>query len=78
MSRIENKILEIVGKEPTVWWRYIDDVFVVWPHDESCLKEYINEINGMHPTIKFTIKFKAKWSNQSVALLDVKVVLKDI
>ena len=65
--------LEIVDRKPMVWWRYIDDVFVIWPHSKGCLEQYIHEINRMHPTIKYT----DECSNKFVAFLDVKVILRE-
>ena len=38
---------------------------------EVSLKEFINEINSFHPTIKFT----ADWSKEKVNVLDVEVTL---
>ena len=38
---------------------------------EVSLKEFINEINSFHPTIKFT----ADWSKEKVNFLDVEVTL---
>ena len=38
---------------------------------EVSLKEFINEINSFHPTIKFT----ADWSKEKVSFLDVDVTL---
>ena len=54
MVALEEKILNKVKKKPNVWWRYIDDIFFIWEHGEESLKEFINEINSFHPTIKFT------------------------
>ena len=34
--------------------KYIDGLFFIWEHGEDSLKEFINEINSSHPTIKFT------------------------
>ena len=58
MAALEEKILSKVKKKPSVWWRYIDDIFFIWEHGEESLQEFINEINSFHPTIKFT----ADWS----------------
>ena len=55
--------------KPTIWWRYIDDVFAVWPHGDEHLKEFLQEINVFHPTMKFTT-----WYRESVTFLDVKVI----
>ena len=71
MEALEEKILNKVKKKPIVWWRYIDDIFFIWEHGEELLKEFINEINSFHPTIKFT----ADWSKEKVNFLDVEVTL---
>ena len=34
----------------------------IWEHGEESLKEFINEINSFHPTVKFT----ADWSKEKV------------
>ena len=71
MGNLERKILEKVDKRPNVWWRYIHDVFAIWPHGEEYLIEFISQINNMHSTIQFP----AEWSDGSIAFLDVKVTL---
>ena len=73
MAALEEKILSKVKKKPSVWWRYIDDIFFIWEHGEESLQEFINEINSFHPTIKFT----ADWSKEKVNFLDVEVTLKN-
>ena len=56
---------------PLVWWHYIDNIFVLWPHRrEEHLRQFIKKINPFHPTIKFT----AEWSDKSVTFLDVKMI----
>ena len=62
MEALEEKISSKVKNKPSVWWRYIDDIFFIWKHGEESLKEFINEINSFHPTIKFT----ADWSKEKV------------
>ena len=73
MGRLESILLERATNKPTVWWRYIDDVFTVWSHGEGCFKQFLEEINSMHPSIKFT----AEWSDKSVSFLDVKISIGD-
>ena len=67
MGDLERKILTQVDKRPDIWWRYIDDVFAIWPHGEECLIEFIEQINNAHSKIHFT----AEWSNTFIAFLDV-------
>ena len=69
MGVLEEKILNKVKKKPNVWWRYIGDIFFIWKHSEESLKEFINEINSFHPTIKIT----AGWSKEKVNILNVEV-----
>ena len=70
MGKFEIDLLQQTVKRPTIWWRYIDDFFAVWPHGEENLKVFLTEINSFHPTIKFT----AEWSRESVTFLDTKVI----
>ena len=71
MGHLEERLLNHVDNKPDVWWRYIDDVFMVWPFGEGCLNDFLEQINHFHPTIKFT----AEWSNSSISFLDVRVLL---
>ena len=69
MSKLEEKLLETFSLKPTVWWRYIDDIFFLWDHGEESLKDFIQHLNSAHPTIKFT----AEYSKDTINFLDVKV-----
>ena len=40
--------------QPSLYLRYIDDVFGVWPHGAEELSTYLDFINTVHPSIKFT------------------------
>ena len=71
MGMLEKTILENAIYKPTVWWRYIDDVFTIWPHGEECFKQFVSQINNIHSSIKFT----AEWSYESVSFLDVSVII---
>ena len=50
MADLEEKMLETYEKRPMIWWRYIDAIFFIWEHAE----EVIDQVNMLHPTIKFT------------------------
>ena len=67
MAALEEKILNKVKKKLNIWWRYNDNTFFIWEHGEESLKEFINEINSFHQTIKFT----ADCSKEKVKFLDV-------
>ena len=73
MGKLENHILMGRTLRPTVWWWFIDDIFVVRTHGEALLEEFMDSVNQLHSTIKFT----AEWSTESVSFLDTKVIVRD-
>ena len=69
MDDLERKLLETSPLKPQVWWRYIDDIFLLWEHGEESLRLFLQHLNAAHPTIKFT----ADYSYETVNFLDVNV-----
>ena len=51
------------------WWRYIDDIFVIWTHSVDNIHAFISYLNSIQPTIKFTTNY----SFTSIPFLDVNV-----
>ena len=60
------------GKIPTLYRRFIDDVFGIWLGDVESLLEFSNHANSCHPTIQFTYVY-----GRSVPYLDTRVSLED-
>ena len=54
MAALGEKILSKVKKKPSIWWRYIGNIFFSWEHGEESLKTIFNDIKWFNPTIKFT------------------------
>ena len=73
LGDLEEKILKESDKNPLVWWRYIDDIFMLWQHGENELKKFLEFLNCYHPTIKFT----ADYSKEKINFLDVEIIKKD-
>ena len=73
MADLEKRLLSDIDLKPYIWWRYIDDIFLIWEHGEESLKLFLEKINKIYPAIKFM----ADWSYSSVNFLDVKVIIKD-
>ena len=71
MGNFEQKALAAATHSPLIWWRYIDDIFLLWTHGEEKLNDLITYLNNLHPTIKFTSSF----SYNEIPFLDVKVML---
>ena len=54
-----------------IWGVYIDDIFMIWTESPENLKSFIDYLNNIHPTIKFT----SSHSPTNVPFLDVNVSL---
>ena len=70
MCYLEDKVLNSFIEKPLVWWRYIDDIFMIWQHGEEKIKEFLEILSRCHPTIKFT----AEYSLNKVNFLDIDVI----
>ena len=70
MGDLEERILQNCSFKPLVWWRYIDDIFLLWQHGEEKLKEFLDILNCYHPSIKFT----SKYSRERIDFLDVEII----
>ena len=58
----------LIGKCP-FYKRFIDDIFLLWTGTPDELNQFIEQLNQLHPTIKFD----AKYSKTAVEFLDSKV-----
>ena len=54
MEELEGEIIKESEYKPYLPWRYIDGIIFLW---ENKLIFFIDKINKVHPTMKFT----AKW-----------------
>jgi len=71
MDKFEHDLLSACAHKPLVWYRFIDDIFLIWTHSEEDLLRFIELANSMHPTIRFTTHH----STAQVDFLDVQVKL---
>ena len=69
MSWFEDKFVYTYTPKPTLWKRYIDDIFMIWPHGQESLNAFVTHLNNIHKTIKFT----AETSRSHVNFLDITV-----
>ena len=58
-----------IAKRPLVYFRYVDDTFVVFNNEEDC-NTFSIHLNSLHPSLLFTHE---KESNYSLPFLDVLV-----
>ena len=70
MAKLEEEFLSDTQPGPLVWWRYIDDIFMIWTHGRTTLESFLIELNNFHDTIKFTSEVGTE-----IPFLDTKVHL---
>ena len=54
MTKFEQDHVYTYHLQPTLWKRFINDIFLIWPHWMDSLLEFIQHLNAVHPTIKST------------------------
>jgi hypothetical protein len=70
MEDFEERALSSAPLKPTLFLRYVDDTFVVWPHGRSSLDHFLDHMNHQHSSIKFTMEVE---ENNRLPFLDVSV-----
>jgi aromatic ring-cleaving dioxygenase len=68
MKFFEEKCLATSTFRPSIWWRYVDDIFAVWPHGKEKLDIFLQHLNNQHVNISFTMELEA---NGCLPFLDV-------
>jgi peptide-methionine (R)-S-oxide reductase len=71
MADFEEKWVYSYHTRPSLWLRYIDDIFMIWEHSPDELNKFLQHLNNCHQTIKFT----AEQSTDCVNFLDTTVYL---
>ena len=56
MHRFEQAAIRDAAQKPDFYGRYIDDSIGVWTYGHDELLKFIEYLNSLHPTIKFTLE----------------------
>ena len=54
MPKFKEKYVYTNPLQPKLWKKFIDDFFLIWTHGMDSLLEFIDHLNIVHPTMKFT------------------------
>lgn len=73
MEEFEQKALRTAQRKPKHWFRYVDDTFVIWPHGEEELHNFLEHLNEINSNIKLTMEME---TDQKLPFLDVLVTRK--
>lgn len=70
MEKFEIEAIGSFEHKPTCWLRYVDDIFVIWPHGLETLETFLKHLNNIHSNMKFTMETE---TNNSLSFLDVLI-----
>ena len=71
MAKFEKEALLKAPLKPHTYYRYLDDVFIVWPHGEKAFISFLKSLNEHEPPIKF----KATINKDKVDYLDTTIYI---
>ena len=69
MEYFEDMALNSAPLRPTMWLRYVDDTFILWPHQED-VQVLLEHVNTIRPSIQFTME---KEKDNQLAFLDILI-----
>ncbi len=73
MANFENNFLNSQHDKPLLWFRYIDDIFMIWTLGQDKLNTFLETLNSFNAQLKFTWNI----SSYQVTYLDLDVQLKN-
>ena len=71
MCHIED-ILQVNGKLPTYYKRYVDDTLTIMPNDNEA-RQFLQDLNQIHPSLKFTMELE---NNGVLSFLGIQLINK--
>ena len=70
MEQQELNALQSSQQVPTLWLRYVDDIFAIWPHGRQDLDHFLDHLNSRNPAIQYTMELE---EDSVLPFLDVKI-----
>ena len=72
---LETNFLSNYPKQPKIWLRFIDDIFMIWKEGKLELDKFLEALNRYHQTIKFTtLLMKMKYLSLIQWYIDLLVI----
>ena len=73
MDKTKTDCLETQVLQPLVWFRYIDDIFLIWTYGEQELWTFLRSLYDFHTDNKFSYEL----SKESIVFVDLKISVKN-
>ena len=73
MGVLEQQMLSSYKYKPLAYFRYIDDIFMIWTEGEETLNEFLTHCNNQNKHIQFEQTISKNW----IPFLDVSVILEN-
>ncbi len=70
MENLEDNAISTSPFKPSLWYRYVDDVFALWPHTQQHLLHFKSHLNKQNMSIQFTTEEE---NNNKLSFLDVEI-----
>jgi hypothetical protein len=58
MEHFEKLALDLAQHKPSLWLRYVDDTFLVWPHGPERLQDFLSHLSSVRSSIQFTMEIE--------------------
>lgn len=68
MGSLETKFLNSQILKPLTWLRFIDDIFMIWPHSLQTLNTFLSQLNSFS-----SLRFTHEISKTNITFLDVDI-----
>jgi hypothetical protein len=69
MEHFEQLAVDSAQDKSSLWLRYVDDTFVIWPHGAEGIQNFLNHLNSLRPAIQFTMETESEGTTPSLDVL---------
>ena len=77
MHAVESMMLSSADLQPSIYLRYIDDIFGVWTHGADSLDKFLEYLNDFHPSLKFSVERSDHLDQKQLPFLDTLIRLEE-
>ena len=75
IEEFEKKALATATLKSGFWFRYVNDTLSSWSHGLENLHRFLEHINCLHPSIKFTLEMQKE--DKTIPFLDLLLILQE-